>query len=52
MGSSSGIFSVKTTWEAVRTKKEKKELEKLLWVKGLPFKINVFFGRHKKEEWQ
>lgn len=45
MGSSSREFSVKIAWDTVRARCDKKEEEKLLWVKGLPFKINFFFWK-------
>lgn len=42
MGSTSGSFSVKTAWQLVRHRGCKKKVEKNLWVKGIPFKINFF----------
>ncbi|KAH0730051.1 hypothetical protein KY289_001239 [Solanum tuberosum] len=41
--SSTGKFSVKTSWELLRQKSDKNEDLKLLWIKGLPFKFS-FLG--------
>lgn len=38
-------FSVKSAWEILRTRKKQVEVEKLLWVKGIPFKVNFFFWK-------
>lgn len=45
IGSSLGVFSIKTAWDLVRARSDRKEEEKQLWVKGLPFKINFFSSR-------
>ncbi|XP_059285014.1 uncharacterized protein LOC132038353 [Lycium ferocissimum] len=37
--STNGQFSVKTAWEYVRSKAEKRDIYKKMWVKGLPYKV-------------
>lgn len=49
MGSTAGSFSVKTAWQLVRNRGDMKEVEKHLWIKGIPFKINFFFWKAWKE---
>lgn len=43
MGNSSGTFSFRSAWELIRAKNRPMKVEKQLWVKGLPLKINFFF---------
>lgn len=51
IGSNLGVFSIKTAWDLVRARSDRKEEEKQLWVKGLHFKINFFSsGRLGKVE--
>ncbi|XP_060190754.1 uncharacterized protein LOC132620045 [Lycium barbarum] len=40
-----GEFSVKSAWEYIRSRGEKKEVYKKIWVKGLPFKIAFLMWR-------
>ncbi|KAH0665042.1 hypothetical protein KY285_026248 [Solanum tuberosum] len=43
--SSTGKFSIKSSWELLRQKAEKNEDLKLLWIKGLPFKLSFLAWR-------
>lgn len=43
MNTPSGKFTVGSAWELGRHRAEVKEVYKLMWVKGIPFKINFFF---------
>lgn len=45
MGESTGKFTMKSAWESIRTKNNKREVYKQLWIKGLPFKINFFLWK-------
>lgn len=45
MGRTIDIYSVKSAWQIVRARRCKKEIEKHLSVKQIPFKINFFFWR-------
>lgn len=43
MGNSKGAFSVKSAWEIVRIRRPQEEINKHLWTKGIPLKINFSF---------
>ncbi|KAH0724746.1 hypothetical protein KY284_000611 [Solanum tuberosum] len=45
MANAQGMFTVKSTWEIVRSKHEPRRDFEVLWNKGLPFKINFFLWR-------
>ncbi|XP_016549377.1 uncharacterized protein LOC107849271 [Capsicum annuum] len=49
MPNNSGKFTVSSSWELIRHRADEKELYRLLWVKGIPFKINFFFWRLCKQ---
>ncbi|XP_060200889.1 uncharacterized protein LOC132629179 [Lycium barbarum] len=40
-----GDFTVKSAWEYIRSKGEKRDVYKKIWVKGLPFKIAFLMWR-------
>lgn len=44
MGSNTGIFSVKTAWEAIRKMEETTQIYDYIWLKGLPIQIGFFLG--------
>lgn len=43
MFNTSGNFTVKSAWEIMRHRREKNEIFDMIRVKGIPFKINLFF---------
>ncbi|XP_070046722.1 uncharacterized protein [Nicotiana tomentosiformis] len=43
-----GQFTVKCAWRYIRRRRDESKLYKLFWVKGLPFKINIFMWRFWK----
>lgn len=45
-----GYFSVKTSWEYIRRKNEPRFSYRMIWVKGLPFKIAFFMWKVWKEK--
>lgn len=40
-----GFFSVRTAWEYLRRRNEPRTTYKMIWVKGLPFKIAFFMWK-------
>lgn len=48
MGNSNGLFSMRSSWDMLRTRHCQNDIDKCLWVKGLPFKINFFFWKARK----
>ncbi|XP_019248489.1 PREDICTED: uncharacterized protein LOC109227749 [Nicotiana attenuata] len=40
-----GFFSVRTTWEYLRRRDDPRVAYKMIWVKGLPFKISFFMWK-------
>ncbi|XP_019241572.1 PREDICTED: uncharacterized protein LOC109221549 [Nicotiana attenuata] len=45
-----GYFSVKSAWRYLRRREDPKVAFKMIWVKGLPFKIAFFHVENPKEE--
>ncbi|KAH0661911.1 hypothetical protein KY284_026842 [Solanum tuberosum] len=45
MGNSHGEFTVKSTFQVLRRKREEQEWMNYIWIKGLPFKISFFLWR-------
>ncbi|XP_070037046.1 uncharacterized protein [Nicotiana tomentosiformis] len=41
----SGEFSVKSAWEYLRSRKDPRNAFKMIWAKGLPFKISFFMWK-------
>ncbi|XP_059283713.1 uncharacterized protein LOC132037237 [Lycium ferocissimum] len=42
---SSGKFTVKSAWERLRQRKQRSQVYKNFWLKGLPYKISMFLWR-------
>lgn len=53
MSSNSGGFTIKTTWELMRDKNTKNEIDRLLWTKrGFHSRLTSFCGRPRRGELQ
>ncbi|XP_060195217.1 uncharacterized protein LOC132624456 [Lycium barbarum] len=41
----SGEFTIKSSWDFIRSRRPQLDISKFMWIKGLPFKISFFLWR-------